>query len=108
MVDWSLVVILLFVTVIVVVSLIAWLISEKIKQTTNKNSLIHDEGFMLALREYKEKTEHRLNALESEVFVSSTKSTDSTSRGTSEADNGTPENASNTPNSPDEVNPSES
>jgi len=108
MVDWSLVVILLFVTVIVVVSLLAWLISEKIKQSTNKNSLIHDEGFMLALREYKEKTEHRLNALESEVFESSAKSSGSASRGVSETDSSTSQNASNTSDSPAEEKPSES
>ena len=98
MVDWSLVVILLFITIIVVVSLVAWLISEKIKQTSTKNSLIHDQGFMLALREYKEKTERRISTLESEVFEKGSKS----------GGESTPDSASIKTDSASEQSPSES
>jgi hypothetical protein len=101
MVDWSLVVIFLFITIIVVVSLIAWLISEKIKQTSTKNSLIHDQGFMLALREYKEKTERRITALESEVFEKGSKST-------GESNASSPDSATIKTDSPSDQDPSES
>ncbi len=67
MFDPDLLIIFIFATIIVVVSLISWLISEKMRQTTSKHSIIHDQGFMLALREYKEKTEQRISALEAEV-----------------------------------------
>lgn len=63
----DLIIIFIFATIIVVASLIAWLISQKINQASVKNSLIHDQGFMLALREYKEKTERRISALEAEL-----------------------------------------
>lgn len=65
--ESELVIIFTFVSFIVVASLIAWLISLKINQTSVKHSLIHDEGFMLALREYKEKTERRISTLEAEI-----------------------------------------
>jgi Flp pilus assembly protein CpaB len=99
--DPNLIIMLLFVTIIVVVSLVAWLISEKIKQTSTKNSLIHDQGFMLALREYKEKTERRITALESEVFEKGSKSD-----GESAPDS--PDSASIKSDSASEQSPSES